>query len=142
MPAPYDANAARIRIAPTLAGPFVTVAMIRSFSFDRGSESTTLQRWFGGRKLKAGERTLAFDFPVWYEPEDTDGQALAETAWATAGTVALQICPRGTSAGAKVLQFLSTVDTAPINADSEGESVEGTFTGTGDITTYSVVTLV
>jgi hypothetical protein len=141
MAAPHSASAARIRVSATLGGTYTTVAYVRSGDFDRGSEGETVQKWLGGSKTVSGDRTLSLDVPVWWDNDDTTGQTLMETAWASGGTLGIQVCPRGTAPAAKVYQFEGRIGGAPISFDSEGVSVEGTFTATGDITTYSVITL-
>ena len=141
MAAPNLAGLARVRVSATLAGIYTTVGYVRSADFSRGSDGATLLKWLGGDSLRPGDRTISFSMPIWWDDADTLGQTILETAWANGTTVGIQICPKGTAPAAKVFQFESSVDEAPISFDSEGDAVEGTLSGTGKPSTYTVVTL-
>ena len=141
MPAPNDVELARIRICETENGTYTNLGYVRSADFQRGSEGSTIQKWMGGRRVRAGDRTIGGRFPIWWTDDDATGQAIAEAAWESGDTVFFQICPKGTTATTKVFQFGGTVDEAPISIDTDGESIEGEFGVTGDISTYEVVTL-
>jgi hypothetical protein len=141
MPAPHDTTLSRVRISTTQTGTYTNVGYVRSASLDRGTEGDTTLRWFGGEAVKAGDLTLAGTLPVWWDDEDTTGQALLESAYVAGTPVWLQFAPKGTGTGAKVKQFEAVITSAPINFDSEGEAVEGEFGFRGNTSTYSTVTL-
>lgn len=141
MPAPYNAGDVRVRVSPTKAGTYATIGYVRSVDFERGREGDTTIRWLGGDSVKPGGKNLSGTLPVWWDDEDTDGQAALESAYASDDVVWLEFCPRGTAAGAKCYRFEAIISSVSVSADSEGEAVEGSFSFSGSPSTYEEVTI-
>ncbi|HEY7768007.1 hypothetical protein [Longimicrobium sp.] len=141
MAAPNNPGLSRVRISTTSGGVFTNIGYVRDWGMDRGSEGGTVRKWLGGQALIAGDRTLSGDIGYDWDDGDTNGQSIAETAWANGSDVHLQVCPKGTAAGAKVFQFAAKIDSCPLTGAADGEAVEGTFGYTGDVTTLTTITL-
>lgn len=141
MPAPHDPSLARVRVSTTSGGTYNLVGFVRSADLDRGSEGETTLKYLGGEAVRPGDPTLAGTIPVFWEEGDTNGQAILETAWQNGTTVWLQFGPKGVGSGAKVKQFEAYITAAPFSFDAEGDSVEGSFSFRGIVSTLTEVTL-
>lgn len=141
MPAPYDAKAGRVRVSTTEAGTYNVVGYVRSADLTHGSEGDTTIYWLGGEQSKAGNQTLTGSLPVYFDREDTNGQAILRTAWKNGTSVWLQIAPEGVGASAKVDQFRCVITEFTTSYAADGEAVEGGFSFRGDASTLTTVTL-
>jgi hypothetical protein len=125
---PKDPKLTRIRVSSTLAGTYTALSMARTFERTAGTEGGSTLRWFGGEAESAGDPTDTGSVTVWWDPDDTTGQALMRSSRDNQTTVFIQYAPQGTATGAKVrqMEILVTqyVEGADIDADAIEESYE------------------
>lgn len=141
MAAPNDPSLARVRICTTENGTYVNIGYVRSADIARGSDGDTTLKWLGGEAVRAGDRTFTASIPIYWDDGDTNGQEVALAAWGDGSDVWIQVCPKGTSVGAKVLQIRGKITEAPLSFAADADAVEGGFSFRGEPSTLTTVTL-